>query len=396
MITVRDVLQQSFGAFLDRHKNLLSRHQIKVMHALMNCRTAKLGGHKNICDDCGHETMAYNSCRDRHCPMCQSYKREQWRIDRQAELLNVHYFHVVFTVPHELNSLFINNQRQLYQLLMQSASQTVTQLAADKKYLGAQVGLTGILHTWGQTLSYHPHVHFIIPGGGLCPVTNTFKRSKADFLIPVKVLSAVFRAKFMKGLKKLLAKDALQLESTTEMQSLPERQKFLDLIYSKAFVVYAKENFASPGHVIKYLCQYTHRVAISDHRLVDIDNNTVSFVYKDYRNQNKKKRMTLDSDEFIRRLAMHILPNGFMKIRHYGFLASCQRKTKLAQVRKLLKMAVAKTSKDYTPIEFIKKFMNADFLKCPKCKSERYHILIEDNPQVVEAKAVLKVIGDSS
>lgn len=395
MITIRTVLQQSFSTFLDRHKNVLSRHQIKVMHALMNCRTAKLGGHKNSCEACGHETIAYNSCRDRHCPMCQSYKREQWRIDRQAELLNVHYFHVVFTVPHELNSLFLNNQKQLYNLLMQSASQTVIQLAADKKYLGAQIGLTGILHTWGQTLSYHPHVHFIIPGGGLCPITHTFKRSKSNFLIPVKVLSAVFRAKFIKGLKRLLAKKQLKIGPSNDMQT-SDYQKFLDGLYKKAFVVYTKENFVSPSYVIKYLCQYTHRVAISDHRLVALEDETVSFVYKDYKDQSKKKRMSLHVHEFMRRLTMHILPNGFMKIRHYGLLASSNRKTKLAVVRKLLKMATAKTSKDYTPIEFIKKFINADFLKCPKCQSERYHILIEENPLAHGTKVALNVISDSS
>lgn len=361
MTSIKSILKTSFS---NVHQNLpLSYHQYKVFNALMNCRTHKLGAHSNVCEDCGSSSIAYNSCRDRHCPLCQSFKREKWRIDRNAELLNVHYFHVVFTIPEELHELFLHNQSMLYTLLMKSSAKTLLELAQNKKYLGADLGLTAVLHTWGQTLSYHPHVHFIVPGGGLCPESGLFKTSRKNFLIPVKVLSNVFRAIFLKALKEL----ALSDELNTKLNAL-EFKDLINQLYGKAFVVYAKENFDSPGHVINYLCQYTHRVAISNHRLLSADDDSVIFSYKDYRDQGRKKTMTLSATEFIRRFAMHILPAGFSKVRHYGFLANCNKKTKLAKCQVLLRIVPSKKSSDYSAKEFIKRFMDKNAFKCSQCK----------------------------
>ena len=372
MSSVRAVLKASFS---DVHAKLpLTYHQYKVFNALMNCRTEKMGAHSNVCEDCGCSSIAYNSCRDRHCPLCQSFKREKWRMDRISELLNVHYFHVVFTVPEELHELMFQNQSVLYTRLMKSSSKTLLQLAMDKKYLGASLGLTAVLHTWGQTLSYHPHVHFIVPGGGLCPDSGVFKVSRKRFLIPVKVLSRVFRAIFLSELKALILSGKLYTDHSTS-----ELLELVDLLYQKPFVVYAKANFDSPTHVIKYLCQYTHRVAISNHRILYSDAEKVVFSYKDYRDHGKKKVMTLSSDEFIRRFAMHILPLGFSKVRHYGFLANCHKKTKLIRCQQLLLIIPSKKSSDYSAIDFIKRFMDRDAFKCKHCKM---HGLIVSNSPV--------------
>lgn len=363
MSSVRAVLKASFS---DVHANLpLTYHQYKVFNALMNCRTEKLGAHSNVCEDCGCSSIAYNSCRDRHCPLCQSFKREKWRFDRNAELLNVHYFHVVFTVPEELHELMFQNQSVLYTLLMKSSSKTLLELAKNKKYLGASLGLTAVLHTWGQTLSYHPHVHFIVPGGGLCPESGLFKTSRKRFLIPVKVLSRVFRAIFLSELKSLLLSGKL-----FSSHSNAELLELVNCLYQKPFVVYAKANFDSPTHVIKYLCQYTHRVAISNHRILYSDTEKVVFSYKDYRDHAKKKVLTLSSTEFIRRFAMHILPTGFSKVRHYGFLANCNKKSKLKRCQQLLRIIPSKKSSDYSAVDFIKRFMDSDAFKCMKCKSK--------------------------
>lgn len=362
MTNIRAILKTSFS---NVHHNLhLSFHQYKVFNALMNCRTEKMGAHANVCEDCGCSSIAYNSCRDRHCPLCQSYKREKWRIDRNAELLNVHYFHVVFTIPEELHELFLHNQSVLYSLLMKSSAKTLIQLAKNKKYLGADLGLTAVLHTWGQTLSYHPHVHFIVPGGGLCPESGLFKVSRKNFLITVKVLSSVFRAIFLSELKVLFFSDKLYAtQSNTEFKAL------INMLYHKAFVVYAKKNFDSPSHVINYLCQCTHRVAISNHRLLYSDEDKVDFSYKDYRDHSKKKTMTLTATEFLGRFAMHILPAGFSKVRHYGFMANCNKKTKLTHCQKLLRIIPSKKSSEYTAVAFIKRFMDQNAFKCRLCKT---------------------------
>lgn len=272
-------LQHVFNTFFDDYRMLHNPtyNQYQVANAILKCRTADLGGHANSCDGCGHTSIAYNSCRNRHCPMCQSIKREKWRIDRNADLLNIHYFHVVFTVPDALNPLFLGNQRRLYDLLMKSAAKTVTLLASNMKYLGADIGLTAILHTWGQTLSFHPHVHFIVPGGGLCPLTRKFKATRPNFLLPVKVLSRVFRAIFMKEIKRFFEASLLIDSTTRKPISDAVFYAMYNQAYSKAFVVFAKDTFDSPVYVVNYLCQYTHRIAISNHRIVKITDQHVTF-----------------------------------------------------------------------------------------------------------------------
>ncbi len=370
MINIQDILNRFFDDYRKEYK--ISYEQYQVMNSIMKCRTAKLGGHANACDNCGHTSIAYNSCRNRHCPICQSIKREKWRIDRNADLLNIHYFHVVFTVPDFLNPIFFNNQRLLYSLLMKSAATTLIKLTNNNKYLGAQIGLTGILHTWGQTLSFHPHVHFIVPGGGLCPKTFRFKSTRPNFLLPVKVISRVFRAIFLKELKKLYY-DNLLIDSSTVEPILESKFNALkEKAYGTNFVVYAKENFNSPVHVIKYLCQYTHRVAISNHRIINHTDQNVTFKYKDYKDSGKTKIMTLKGTEFIRRYLMHVLPKRFVKIRHYGIFAGRNRPTKLALCQRLMNMIPSKKSSEYSTLEFLNKFMNLDFSKCPKCFSSDY------------------------
>ena len=370
MFSIQKVFDTFTNDYTKNHKT--SMQQFKVLNSISNCRTVKLGGHANECDNCGHVSIAYNSCRDRHCPICQSVKREKWRVDRNADLLNIHYFHIVFTVPDSLHPLFYHNQNLMYSALMKSAATALTQLASDKKHLGAQIGLTGILHTWGQTLSYHPHVHFIVPGGGLCPKTNKFKSTSKKFFLPVKVVANVFRGILRREITLLYESDKLIDGHTAKSITSEDFDDLISKIYKKDFVVYAKENFDSPSHVIKYLCQYTHRVAISNHRIVNITSKEVTFKYKDYKDNCKTKLMTLDGPEFIRRFLMHVLPHRFVKIRYYGLFASRNRPTKLILCQQLMNLIPSKKSKDYSALEFLEIFMNIDLKVCPKCRQGTY------------------------
>ena len=374
MTNLQGVFNSFFDDFLETN-HTLTYDQFQVVNSIIKCRTAELGGHANTCDGCGHTSIAYNSCRNRHCPMCQSIKREKWRIDRNADLLNIHYFHVVFTVPDALNPLFLHNKRVLYDLLMKSAAKTVTLLASNKKYLGADIGLTAILHTWGQTLSFHPHVHFIVPGGGLCPLTRKFKATRPNFLLPVKVLSRVFRAIFMKQVKRFFEARLLIDSTTRKPISNTVFYAMYNQAYAKAFVVFAKDTFDSPVYVVNYLCQYTHRIAISNHRIVKITDQHVTFKYKDYKDGGKSKIMTLKGTEFIRRFMMHVLPKRFVKIRHYGIFAGRNRPTKLAHCQRLMKIVPSKKSSAYSTLEFLKLFMNLDVNTCSKCESGQYKMV---------------------
>jgi len=362
-------LKTVFDTFLDDYLKMHqpSPEQASVLTLLRICRTQKLGTHANTCENCGKLSIAYNSCRNRHCPLCQSLKREMWRFDRNADLLNTHYFHIVFTVPDRLNPLFYNNQRLLYSLLMKSAAQAVSTLAASRDFLEVQVGLTGILHTWGQTLSYHPHVHFIVPGGGLSLKSGLWKPSSKKFFLPVLAIADTFKAIFLKGLKDLIQRELLYLNSHEQPLKLSNIQNLLDWLYLKDFVVSIKESFDSPTHVINYLCQYTHRVAIANNRILKVSSEGVTFKYKDNRDSGKTKLMTLSGPEFIRRFLMHVLPKRFVKIRHYGFLAGRNRPTKLALCRKMMNILPSKTSKDFSTAEFIEVFMSLSLKCCSDC-----------------------------
>lgn len=302
---------------------------IRALSSIQYCKTASLGGHIYECDECGETTIAYNSCRNRHCPKCQTYAKELWIYERSKSLLPTHYFHMVFTVPEQLNSLILFNQKELYSILFSSVSETLLELAKDKKYLNADIGFTTVLHTWGQNLMNHPHIHCIVPGGGLSLDKSKWIKSKRKFFIPVKVLSRKFKGKFLYYLNKLYLDNKLVFpESISELSSRNIFNEFKDLLYKKEWIVYSKAPFKSAAYVVQYLGRYTHRVAISDNRIIKVDNKNVVFKWRDYKDKNKEKIMTLKADEFIRRFTMHILPDRFVKIRHYGILGNRNKKLK--------------------------------------------------------------------
>jgi len=316
---------------LNRNQHRLSHYcanswQERTLHALRKCRTAALGGHVDQCDHCGNLSVSYNSCRNRHCPKCQSEQREAWIQAREAELLPVPYFHVVFTLPQQINPLCLYAPAKVYGLLFKTAWSVMQSFAQDPKHLGAKPGMIAVLHTWGQNLSLHPHLHSIVPGGG---VTKQSKwksaRNKGKFLFPVKAMSKVFRARFVAGLRK----------------AFPEQPKaFFDQLFDKPWVIYAKRPFQHPKAVVKYLGRYTHKIAISNHRITSLDNGQVTFRYKDYRKGAQKLEMSLPDQEFIRRFSQHILPKGLVRIRHYGFLSSSWKPEKLSDLQRTLGLIV--------------------------------------------------------
>lgn len=342
-LEVADIFRSAGPAYRAAHAGHLSLGQLKVMTAIENCRTAALGGHVEACDDCGHWRIAYNSCRNRHCPKCQGAAARTWLAAREADLLPVGYFHVVFTVPAEIADVAWQNKAVVYDLLFRAAADTMLTIAADPKHLGARIGITAVLHTWGSALTHHPHVHMIVPGGGIAPDGTRWISSRAAFLLPVRVLGALFRRLFLTRLLALF--DAGRLAFFGTLTGLATRKAFLrhlSPIRKKRWVVYAKPPFAGPQAVLAYLSRYTHRVAISNRRLIAFDEDGVTFRYKDYRRDGAgcQQVMTLATDEFIRRFLIHVLPRGFHRIRHYGLLASSTRKDTMALARRLLGVAV--------------------------------------------------------
>jgi hypothetical protein len=306
------------------------------MNAIERCRTAALGGHVEQCDRCHHQCIAYNSCRNRHCPKCQSLASAEWRAARCADVLPVEYFHVVFTLPAEVAAIAYQNKAVVYALLFRAVNETLRTIAADPRHLGAQIGLIAVLHTWGQTLLYHPHVHCIVPGGGLSPDGQRWIACRTGFFLPVRVLSRCFRTRFLALLHEAFAQHRLQFFSTLTPLADAERfAAYLTPLRTAEWVVYAKPPFGGPSQVLDYLGRYTHRVAIANHRLVAIDSGAVSFRWRDYHHHNKGKLMRLTADEFMRRFLLHVLPEGFQRIRHYGFLGNRCRVAKLAQCRRL-------------------------------------------------------------
>ena len=341
-LEVADIFRSSGPAYRAAHAGHLSLGQLKVMTAIENCRTAALGGHVEACDDCGHWRIAYNSCRNRHCPKCQGAAARTWLAEREADLLPVGYFHVVFTLPAEVADIACQNKAVVYDLLFRAASETMLTIAADRKHLGARIGITAVLHSWGSALTHHPHVHMIVPGGGIALDGTRWISSRPAFLLPVRVLGALFRRLFLARLMALY--DAKELGFYGTMTPLAERKAFLrhlSPVRKKRWVVYAKPPFAGPQAVLAYLSRYTHRVAISNRRLIAFDDTGVTFRYKDYRRDgtDRQQVMTLATDEFIRRFLIHVLPRGFHRIRHYGLLSSSARRDSLALVRRLLGVA---------------------------------------------------------
>jgi len=309
----------------------LPGEQHRILRAIESCRTAALGGHVETCDACQYRRIAYNSCRNRHCPKCQASACAQWMDDRADELLPVEYFHVVFTLPNTFNALALGNKRIVYGVLFDAVARTLAEVAANPKHLGARIGFIGILHTWGQNLSLHPHIHCVVPGGGLSPDGSRWIGCEPGFFLPVRVLSKVFRGKFIVLLKQARAGGKLMgVENDADFNRL------LNASVKHDWVVYAKPPFGGPGLVLKYLARYTHRIAISNRRLAAMDDRTVTFNYKDYAHGNRPRTMTLDGAEFLRRFLLHAVPTGFMRIRHFGFLANRCRAENLATCRRLL------------------------------------------------------------
>jgi hypothetical protein len=335
--------------------NILKDH-LRVLHAIEKCRTSELGGHVSQCDSCSHLKISYNSCRNRHCPKCQSSNREQWVESRNQDLIPATYFHVVFTLPQELNKYCIKYPKEVYNILFKASKATIEDFAKDKKYLGAQTGMISILHTWGQNLSLHPHVHMIVPGGGIDDQGRWIRTKSNLFLFPVKAMSVVYKNKFINMLSALLKLKEMDFD-------IAERNK----LFGKKWVVYAKQPFAGPSQVIEYLGRYTHKIAISNHRIQSIESGKVSFTYKDYAHGGVQKIMTLECIEFLRRFCMHILPPQFTKIRHYGILSS-RNKAKLRFIQFRLGINVAIIEKSNWKKIYIEKY-HFDPDSCPCCKT---------------------------
>jgi hypothetical protein len=361
-LEVADIFRAKGDSFIDRNETTISYQQLKVMRAITRCRTAALGGHVDRCTGCGHQAISFNSCRNRHCSKCQAQARQRWLASRERELLAASYFHVVFTLPQELNTLVLRNQRVLYDLLFRTVAATLLEVAADPKHLGAEIGFFAILHTWGQNLLHHPHVHCAIPAGGLAPDHSRWIRPRYPFFLPVKVLGRVFRGKFVAGLRRAFRRHQLDFGGSLRHLAEPKHfAAFLRTLFRKDWVVYAKPAFGGPLQVLRYLGRYTHRVAISNHRLVAFDGKQVTFRWRDYARGNRQREMTVSAEEFIRRFLLHVLPRGFVRIRNFGFLANAHRAELLPLCRRLLGMASQDDSDACRPCE------QATW-RCPVCQ----------------------------
>jgi Putative transposase/Transposase zinc-binding domain len=338
-LEVADIFRRYGEAYRQNCGASMSTAQRHVMTAIEACRTAALGGHLERCDSCAYERPCYDSCRNRHCPKCQSLARAEWVEKRKAQILPTHYFHVVFTLPEQLAAIAYQNKELVYGILFRAAAESLSTIAADPKHLGAEVGFFAVLHTWGQNLLFHPHLHCVVPGGGISPDGSRWISCRPRFFLPVRVLSCLFRRLFLKHLQD--ASDAGRLALFSSLEALRDPLVFrrhLDRVRKLKWVVYTKPPFAGPQQVVDYIGRYTHRVAISNHRIVDVENGQVSFKWRDYRDNNQQKIMTVSAEEFIRRFLLHVLPSGFHRIRYYGFLGNRHRNEKLELCRHLLGM----------------------------------------------------------
>ncbi len=350
-LEVADIIRAAGESFIDQQRSRLNGLHLKVLSAIERCRTAALGGHRDRCTRCGFTAaISYNSCRNRHCPKCQSGARDKWLAAREKELLPVSYVHVVCTVPRQLAELMFHNKRLLYGLLFRASADSLLEIAADPKHLGAQIGFLSVLHSWGQNLMHHPHVHCVIPAGGLSPDHKAWVHPRYRFFLPVKALSRVFRGKFVAALKRAYRNGKLCLPGA--LQPLTQQKAFgafVRSLFRQDWVVYAKPPFGGPRYVLNYLARYTHRVAISNHRLVAFADGKVTFRWKDYARGNKRRLMTLTAEEFLRRFLQHVLPRGFIRIRFFGFLAARKRRELLPLCQQLLETDQAATAKPSAP-----------------------------------------------
>jgi hypothetical protein len=329
-LEVADLIRNAGAAFIERNRHWLSWKHVKVLRAIARCRTAALGGHLDECTRCGHRAISYNSCRNRHCPKCQTSARERWIAARRRELLPTRYVHVVFTLPRELAPLVLQNRKVVYDLLFRTTAETLLEVARDPKHLGAEIGFFSVLHTWNQKLGLHPHVHCVVPAGGLSPDRKRWIKPRYAFFLPVKVLSRVFRGKFVAALQRAFSEERLRFQGSLTPLAQPKTfAAWLRPLFRKDCVVYSKRPFGGPEYVLQYLGRYTHRVAISNHRLISFADGKVTFRWRDSAHHDEQKLLTLSLDEFLRRFLLHVLPKGFVRIRNFGFLAHRRRATLL-------------------------------------------------------------------
>ncbi len=372
-LELADIVRAHGDAYRRRHR--LATVQQRALHAIETCRTAVLGGHRETCDRCGAVRIRYNSCRNRHCPKCQTLTKERWLAARRADLLPIPYFHVVFTLPHALNALAQGNPRVLYTLLFRAAAATLLTFGRDPRHLGGTIGITAILHTWGQNLSQHLHLHCLVTGGALAADRSQWIAGRSSFLFPVRALSMVFRAKYLEGLHR--AFDAGQLTfvgGTADLASRSAFTGFLGQLRTVDGIVYAKRPFAGPEQVLDYLGRYTHRVALSNDRLVDVRDDRVRFRWKDYADHNRVKIMALDADEFLRHFLLHVVPSGFMWIRHFGLLANRTRGATLMRCRDLLDQPTPEEVRPESVAVLMQRLTGIDLSRCPACGEGRMQI----------------------
>ncbi len=385
VIEVSDIFRENLDKI-----GKISPEKWKVVNAIISCRTARLGGHVYECDNCGHEIISYNSCRNRHCPKCQGLARAKWLDNRMKELLPVEYFHVVFTIPDILNRTALCNKEVVYNILFRAVKETLLEASLNPKNIGARIGFLAILHTWGQNLLDHPHIHCVVPGGGLSDDGSSWISSKSGFLISVKVLKKLFRGKFLDYLKRAFQDHKLHFYGENKELEIPKHfQKLIDQAYAKEWVVYAKKPFSGPKQVLQYLGKYTHRVAISNHRIIDVKDDRVIFKWRDYKDGNTMKTMSVSVAEFMRRFLLHVIPKRFVRIRFYGLLSNRNKKEMLIKCRELL---YETTSDDETAEKnpdteesLIVGISENDYLVCPECQKGKMFIVM-----VIEPKTVLE------
>jgi len=388
---VADIVRQYGNSFIAKNRSWLTWLHLRVLYAIEFCRTATLGGHLDRCSRCGHEAISFHSCRNRHCPKCQTNARDKWLAERSNELLPVSYVHVVFTLPHELSWLALNNKKIVYDLLFRASAATLLEVAADPKHLGAEIGFLSVLHTWGQNLQHHPHIHCVIPSGGLSLDHRRWIHPRYPFFLPVKVLSRVFRGKFIAGLKRAFRRGELAFPGSLKALAGEKAfAAFLRPLFRQDWVVYAKRPFGGPEHVLHYLARYTHRVAISNHRLIAVADGKVTFRWKDYAHGSKSRKMTVTAEEFLRRFMLHVLPRGFVRIRFSGLLANRRRKQLLPLCRRLL---------NYTPKESPQSVESSETKPtwlCPNCGGPMVVVEKLTAQQVSRRSAGRKALVDSS
>ena len=376
---VADIFREHGDDYRKKWDRAMSREQRRVMRAIEICRTSMLGGHVDECDSCGHQVISYNSCRNRHCPKCQSLAKAKWLEARRSEILPVEYYHLVFTVSNLLASLALQNKRLFYNILFHATSKTLMTIASDPKHLGAQIGFLAVLHTWGQKLMHHPHLHCVVPGGGLSHDGQRWISCRAGFFLPVRVLSRLFRRLFIEMLEKTFDQGKLEFEG--KIKRLSDPAVFAKLLWScreTEWVVYSKPPFGGPEKVLDYLGRYTHRIAISNHRLLGMKDGKVTFTWKNYKAGGHRQTLTLDAKEFIRRFLLHVLPNGFVRIRYYGLLANSHRAEKLRLCRQLLnasekmpEMGREEVDENHDWLDLFMSLTGKDPLECPECKRGR-------------------------